>query len=478
MQKSTQKRYLDYHDLRLFRPFMMVLLVAVAFLMVFPVMARATQQETGPIYIVQPGDTLNEIALRFGLLPEDIQTANSIDNPNSLFVGQNLRIPGLEGISGVLTSEILPLGMTLNNLARKNHINPQDLVTLNRLISPSEMIAGVSVIVPIDDTQEEFVMVPTAANGSSPLETAIRAGVSPWVLVNDNRLYSTWDILPGEALFTNQISDLVSNTLNNTIDLTINQLPVVQGETLHLTIVTEMPVEISGNFNGENLQFFTENENEYHSFLGIHALAEPGVYPLFIFIESDHGSHVVVEQQVLLASGFYPNEWVRIDDIIYLDEDKIAEEDAYLEPYRLQITPTRYWDGRFQFPVDEPCPSSFFGSRRDYNNGLLFYFHSGVDFRVCAQNLNIYAVAPGRVILAKEMFTLGNAVYIDHGWGVISGYAHLREFTVEEGDFVQAGDLIGIIGNTGRSAGPHLHFEILISGIHVNPLTWLNQTFP
>jgi murein DD-endopeptidase MepM/ murein hydrolase activator NlpD len=93
-------------------------------------------------------------------------------------------------------------------------------------------------------------------------------------------------------------------------------------------------------------------------------------------------------------------------------------------------------------------------------------------------NLNIYAPAAGKVVLAEELTIKGKAILIDHGWGVFSGYWHMSEFDVSVGDFVQSGDLLGQIGNTGRSAGPHLHFEIDISGTPVNPMSWLSQEFP
>jgi murein DD-endopeptidase MepM/ murein hydrolase activator NlpD len=67
---------------------------------------------------------------------------------------------------------------------------------------------------------------------------------------------------------------------------------------------------------------------------------------------------------------------------------------------------------------------------------------------------------------------------IDHGLGVYSIYMHMAKFNVEEGQMIKQGDLLGEIGNTGRSVGPHLHFEIDINGIPVNPLTWLNRVFP
>jgi murein DD-endopeptidase MepM/ murein hydrolase activator NlpD len=183
------------------------------------------------------------------------------------------------------------------------------------------------------------------------------------------------------------------------------------------------------------------------------------------------------EQLVLVEAGGYGNEWVNVPED-YLDEDMIAEEDAYLAPILNQKSPDKHWEGRFQYPVDEPCVTSQFGQRRDYNNGGLYFYHTGIDFGVCDPNLYIYAPAAGEVVLAEELYIKGKAVLIDHGWGVFSWYCHLSEFNVSVGDFVQPGDLLGLIGNTGRSAGPHLHFEIDISGIPVNPMTWLTQEFP
>jgi len=72
----------------------------------------------------------------------------------------------------------------------------------------------------------------------------------------------------------------------------------------------------------------------------------------------------------------------------------------------------------------------------------------------------------------------GNLLIIDHGLGVYSIYMHLAEILVEVGEIVQPGQLIAILGNTGRSTGPHLHFEIDINGTPVSPWVWFNRAFP
>ena len=438
----------------------------------------ANSEQTEPIYIVQAGDTLNSIALRFGVSPEDIQSANGITDPNALDIGQRLIIPGLEGISGLLSSEVIPFGSSLINLTRRYRIRDDDLILLNRLSSPSETIAGLSFFIPIDETQNPLMPLDPVRLNETSLEMAIRENVSPWNLVRNNQISGTWDILPGEILFSfaeENSSNLAF--LPNVVEIQFNNLPIIQGETLEIEIASSTEAEFMGKLNGETFEFFSDDGEQFYSFHGIHALEEPGVYPLEISMIDSEGVSHNFEQLVLLEAGGYGNEWVNVPED-YLNEEVIAEEDAYLASILSQKSPERHWEGRFQYPVDEPCVNSQFGQRRDYNNGGLYFYHTGMDFGVCAQNLNIYAPAAGEVVMAEELTIKGKAILIDHGWGVFSGYWHLSEFNVSVGDFVQPGDLLGLIGNTGRSAGPHLHFEIDIAETPVNPLTWLTQEFP
>ncbi|MFY9365576.1 MAG: LysM peptidoglycan-binding domain-containing protein, partial [Brevefilum fermentans] len=134
--------------------------------------ALALQQETGPTYIIQSGDTLNEIAIRFGVTPDEIIEANALTNPNALDIGQEILIPGLEGITGVLTSKIFPFGTSLTSLLRQNKLPLSDMVKLNRLTSPAEVIAGAAFLFPVTDEQNQRIEIQTLQPGSSTLETA------------------------------------------------------------------------------------------------------------------------------------------------------------------------------------------------------------------------------------------------------------------------------------------------------------------
>jgi murein DD-endopeptidase MepM/ murein hydrolase activator NlpD len=103
--------------------------------------------------------------------------------------------------------------------------------------------------------------------------------------------------------------------------------------------------------------------------------------------------------------------------------------------------------------------------------------HTGIDF--CGgEGLPIFAPAAGRVVFAAPLTVRGNATIIDHGWGVYSGFWHQSEIQVNVGDVVEQGQVIGLVGGTGRSTGPHQHWEVWVNGVQVDPLNWLNQAYP
>src|SRR5699024_4845766 len=104
-------------------------------------------------YIVQLGDTLSLIASRFNVTINDLIAANPALDPNVLSEGQQIVIPGLEGVSGVLETEIISLGDSLRNLSRRTQVSDEQLKKLNRLVSPTELYLGVSLIIP---TQEQL----------------------------------------------------------------------------------------------------------------------------------------------------------------------------------------------------------------------------------------------------------------------------------------------------------------------------------
>ena len=121
--------------------------------------------------------------------------------------------------------------------------------------------------------------------------------------------------------------------------------------------------------------------------------------------------------------------------------------------------------------------SSPFGYRSDPMRGYR-KFHSGMDF-ACPPGNPVYATGDGTVIKAEhDFFGYGNNIIISHGFGYKTRYAHLKSIEVEVGEKVVRGQRIALTGNTGRSTGPHLHYEIIYRNEHVNPYGFMDLTIP
>lgn len=124
-------------------------------------------------------------------------------------------------------------------------------------------------------------------------------------------------------------------------------------------------------------------------------------------------------------------------------------------------------------PVTRGWMSSRFGVRSDPFSGRRVV-HRGVDF-AGKEGTDILATGAGVVTYAGERGAYGLMVEINHGNGLVTRYAHASRLDVNTGDIVKSGDLIAAIGSTGRSTGPHLHYEVLRNGQHVNPEPFLNR---
>jgi len=115
--------------------------------------------------------------------------------------------------------------------------------------------------------------------------------------------------------------------------------------------------------------------------------------------------------------------------------------------------------------------NSIFGTRSIFN-GVRRSPHSGTDF-LSPAGTPIQAPNGGRVVLARNLYFTGNTLVIDHGLGLLSLFAHLSAFSVQEGDVVSTGQIVGNVGATGRVTGPHLHWAVRANGSRVDALSLL-----
>ena len=149
-----------------------------------------------------------------------------------------------------------------------------------------------------------------------------------------------------------------------------------------------------------------------------------------------------------------------------------------VDAFKALVTPQKFWNGKLLRPNSGEI-TTIYGVRRYYNGVFAQdYYHRGIDY-AGDYGSPILAPAAGRVSLVgreSQGFKIhGNVVGIDHGQGVASILMHLSRIDVKEGDFVTAGQVIGTLGSTGASTGPHLHWGLYVHGQAIDPVPWRLQ---
>jgi murein DD-endopeptidase MepM/ murein hydrolase activator NlpD len=439
----------------------------------------------GPIYQVQEGDTLWDISFRFGVPIEELLIVNDIKDSTQIDIGTHLVIPGLEGIQGLLETQPIVFGETLRSLSRRYQLSEEKLIRLNHLTSPNNIFPGGMLVAPSNNENITSGRRVGVRAGQSLLELAMLNDVNPWEYVIANNLHGTWSAFPGDVLVTlDNNTDGPGAFLEAIEDVSIEDLPFVQGKTIVIRIRGEPGMELSGSLDGRKINFFSLGD-EYVTMIGIHAMTEPGPYRLNISGilppgDPYFGDEFEFSQSVLIRNGDYPFDPVLTVNPETIDPKVTKPEDALWKSLGIKVTPEKLWEETFQSPVPdiyEDCFTSLFGSRRSYNGGPYDYFHTGLD--LCGGvGTEIFAPATGRVVFAESLTVRGKATVIDHGRGVYTAYDHQSEIYVKPGDLVETGQLIGLGGATGRVTGPHLHWEVWVGGIQVDPIQWLEKAIP
>lgn len=207
--------------------------------------------------------------------------------------------------------------------------------------------------------------------------------------------------------------------------------------------------------------------------VGIDLTTKPGIFPTTVTATLPTGKTTTTKSLTVAAKQF-PTRRLTVNpamvnppptalDRIKRDTEKINS--AYRSP-----TMEALWSGPFARPVFDAANSRF-GSRSVFNNTRSSP-HTGADFSSPA-GTPIKAPNRGRVRLAEDLYFSGNTVILDHGLGLFSLFAHLSAFKVQEGDTVATGDVVGLVGATGRVTGPHLHWAVRATGARIDPLSLL-----
>lgn len=222
-------------------------------------------------------------------------------------------------------------------------------------------------------------------------------------------------------------------------------------------------------FNDKRIAVFP-HEDSWIAMAGIDLSTKPGDYEFSV----QQADGLNLKTSVTVAYKKYDEQRLIIKNKRKVNPNKmdytrIAAESKRKKKAKKQFSPT-IPHADFIWPVNGRI-SSIFGLRRFFNDQERRP-HSGLDI-AAAEGTPIKATASGTVIDAGDFFFSGNMIYLDHGQGIISLYAHLSEIAVKPGDVINQGDIIGKVGQTGRVTGPHLHFAVYSNQTLIDPIFML-----
>jgi murein DD-endopeptidase MepM/ murein hydrolase activator NlpD len=230
--------------------------------------------------------------------------------------------------------------------------------------------------------------------------------------------------------------------------------------------------EVTGKFENTEFWFYPasdKSEGAYEALVGVPHNHKPGPSEIVVKIGGKERS-----VPITIADAKYPSETLKVDNRHVnpskRDLAKIKRDIVEVGKIYSHITKEKYWKGPFVLPIDSAV-TSVYGTKRVFN-GQMQSYHDGLDLKA-PMGTPIHAAAGGVVVLSKKLFFTGNTVMIDHGYGVVTLYAHMSKLKVKKGQHVDAGQLLGLSGMTGRANGPHLHWGVVINKVKVNPAVFI-----
>jgi murein DD-endopeptidase MepM/ murein hydrolase activator NlpD len=231
-----------------------------------------------------------------------------------------------------------------------------------------------------------------------------------------------------------------------------------------IVIVTGVTGPVDGKFNDKKL-YFVPGKDNFQAVLGIDLFTEPGTYTLDLA-----ANNKVLSRPVTVVEKKYPVQKLTLPkDMVELSPENEARAEREQKKVAA-IWPKendRLWNGNFTNPREGEI-STKFGLRR-VMNGISKNPHSGVDV-AADEGKEVHAPNNATVTMVDDLFYSGNSVILDHGQGIYTMFFHLSKVLVTEGQQVKKGEVIALVGSTGRSTGAHLHWGVRVQGARVDPL--------
>ncbi|MDD5475104.1 MAG: M23 family metallopeptidase [Syntrophales bacterium] len=251
-----------------------------------------------------------------------------------------------------------------------------------------------------------------------------------------------------------------------------------QGEAVMLRLKAPSFKSATALFNGFDHSFAPMHQSgEFFALLPL-GLNMEGDCDIIIALAFHDGTEFHVSMKLPVSSGAFTSTALSVDPRF---TSPSPEEAARIEIERKMLAEiyAKYhacWIGSGDFVIPlEGSVSSPFGVKRLFND-VVHSRHRGIDLR-SATGDPVRAANRGIVVFAGSLFYAGNTVIVDHGMSLFTVYCHLSKISVKEGEMIEKGATIGMVGATGRATGPHLHWGVRLAGLNVDPLSLFHLPF-
>ncbi len=390
-----------------------ILFVLLVLLLPFHATVSFAQNEGSQSYIVQPGDTWTALSIRFGVSPMSLmETVGTINPQQQPVIGSTMSLREFSEVNG-------------------------------QLLRP---FAG------------------------GLLQTAVSVGRSPWEITQQNKQGNPYSPLLYAPVFLAGGVKPPREMPTGFETLSISNLPARPGQAL--AIQARAQSGLQAQISLDNILWETYRNGDR-----LLSLGATGAF----FGAGTPELRIQVDQHPLWVQPwlFEDKDWF-FDQVSFAATAATKEKAMQIERERLrqiwgQATREPLWTSTFTWPLKDYVElTSHYGARRSVNGGPYDTYHEGTDFSAY-RGTPVFAPAGGRVVLAEPLVVRGGSIILDHGLGIHTGYYHLSDIKIQPGDEVNAGDLIGEVGTTGRSTGNHLHWDILVGTTWVDAEAWMDS---
>ncbi len=199
----------------------------------------------------------------------------------------------------------------------------------------------------------------------------------------------------------------------------------------------------------------------------------PGNYTVNIYLEGNDHPLEIIDYEIVHKD--FDIQYLKVSNSTasLKSDDNYAKDAEKFKNAKTHSAGEKLWEGTFLQPIQGRI-STEYAMMRYVNGSPTSYRHSGIDI-AAPKGTGVMAANHGTVTFASDLIVSGNVIVLDHGYGLFSSYVHLDELYVEEGQTVTKGDIIGAVGSTGYSTGPHLHWSLWKNGVYLNPWKFIEE---